>query len=139
MTVKLEQEHNEKLFVLWLQSCPSSLIHTHSSKWIAFFSTMVTQSIGLKKKHFSHHPPHYFKWLVCTNDLLKWKPTYFLSQKKKKVPTINNDPVLWKDNPTTMEFKRFFLLWSYRSWYTRLHRTLFNRKSKNQMQTNSNS
>ena len=37
-----------------------------------------------KKKYSSHHPQHYFKWLVCTNDLLKWKPTYFLSQKKKK-------------------------------------------------------
>ena len=54
-----------------------------------------------KKKYSSHHPQHYFKWLVCTNDLLKWKPTYFLSQKKKKkVPTINNDPVLWKDKIT---------------------------------------
>ena len=56
MAVKLEQEHNEKLFVLWLQSCPSSLIHTHSSKWIAFFSTMVTQSIDVKNiLHITHN------------------------------------------------------------------------------------
>ena len=32
---------------------------------------------------------------------------FLITKKKKKVPTINNDPVLWKDNPTTMEFKGF--------------------------------
>ena len=73
MAVKLEQEHNEKLFVLWLQSCPSSLIHIHSSKWIAFFSTMVTQSIGLKKNilHITHNIP-------------QMKTNLFLITKKKK-------------------------------------------------------
>ena len=72
MAVKLEQEHNEKLFVLWLQSCPSSLIHIHSSKWIAFFSTMVTQSIGLKKNILHITQQH------------SQKKNQLISKKKKK-------------------------------------------------------
>ena len=136
MAVKLEQEHNGKVicFVIAKLSFFTDP-HTQFKVDCLLFNHGNTKHWA-KNKNSSHHPPHYFKWLVCTDDLLKWKPTYFLSQKKK---TINNDPVLWKDNPSTMEFKRFFLPRSYRSWYTRLHRTLFNRESKNQMQTNSTS
>ena len=81
MAVKLEQEHNEKLFVLWLQSCPSSLIHTHSSKWIAFFSTMVTQSIDVKNiLHITHNiiSSNQFAPMISSNE------NQLISQQKKK-------------------------------------------------------